>query len=102
MPVAITLFLCVRTETFPARPQVYGLGSGGRTTRVVRRGITVECDRRPTVHADRHGARDRDPLAAAMRVAVIEHRDVLGGAVVPNGEVADAPTPPDGVLRPRH
>src|SRR5580700_6008350 len=54
---------------------------------------------RAAVYADRHGAGHGDPLAAAVRGAVVEDGVVLGGPVVPDREIPDPPLPAGGVLR---
>src|SRR5207253_2957649 len=67
---------------------------------VVGRGVAPDRDARAAVHPDRYRPGHGDALAAPVRGAVVGDRVVLGGAVVPDGQVALAPAPADRVLGP--
>jgi len=71
-----------------------------RAAGVVGRGVAPDRDARPTVDPDRHRTGHGDALAAPVRRAVVRDRVVLGGAVVPDRQVALAPAPADRVLGP--
>src|SRR5580658_9678775 len=75
---------------------------GLRGAGVIGAGVPSPRDRRAAVHAHGNGTGHRDPLTTAMGLAVVEDGDVLGGPIVPNGQVTDLPPPPDGVLHPDH
>jgi hypothetical protein len=53
------------------------------------------------VDADRDVAGHRDAVQQARFVVVVRDGIVLGGTVVPDGDVAIAPGPADRVLQPR-
>jgi FMN-dependent oxidoreductase (nitrilotriacetate monooxygenase family) len=55
--------------------------------------------RAPAVHADRHITRPRDAAHHAVLVAVVVDGVVLGGAVVPDHDVALRPAPAHGVFQ---
>src|SRR5580700_2358829 len=67
---------------------------------VVGGGVASEQDAGPAVDTNGHVAGNGHALTPAVRVAVVEYGVVLGRAVVPDGQVALAPLPADGLLGP--
>ena len=55
-----------------------------------------------SVDADRHVARDGHSSMQSRLLAVVVDRDVLGGAVIPNRDIAHRPSPSHRVLEARH
>src|SRR5271169_7138876 len=51
------------------------------------------------VHVDGHIAHHGDPVHQPILIVVVVDRTVLGGPVVPDGDITGLPVPPDRVLR---
>src|SRR4051794_12197374 len=77
------------------RPDAFPRDSGGAV--VVGRGVAGQELALPAVDADDDRTGDRHALGAPVRGPVVGDGHVLGGAVVPDRQVARAPAPADGV-----